>query len=128
MDWTLELHGSEVQLTETADQQVRLRFSAALVRQGAGTFNAEEGHVKGVELRFDQASWKGELPLCIGALSDSSVMVNGVRHRQLPLGWSASGIISAEFSFRSGTTLVVSAQAVQCQAPDDPCFVTSYAC
>ncbi|MDO9002111.1 MAG: hypothetical protein Q7V20_01515 [Aquabacterium sp.] len=129
MDWTLELQSSEVQLTDTADQQVCLCFSAALVRQGeADTFHAEEGHVKGVVLRFDQVTWTGDVPLCIGALSDSFVMVDGVLHRHLPVGWSASGTINAEFNFRSGTTLTVLAQAVHCQAPDDPLFVTSYAC
>lgn len=128
MDWTLELHGSEVQLTDTTDQHLRLLFSAALVRQGTRAFHAEEGHVKGVVLRFEQATWTGELPLCIGALSDSAVTVDGVVHRHLPVGWSASGGISAEFNFRSGTTLTVSARTVHCQNPDDPRFVTSYAC
>lgn len=128
MDWTLELQGSEVQFTEVLGEHLCLRFSAALVRQGPSAFHAEVGHVKGVELRFTHATWAGELALCAGALSDSTVTVAGVARRELPVGWSAPGGIQAEFNFRSGTTLTVSAQAVHCQAPPDPHFQPSYAC
>ncbi|MBA4109961.1 MAG: hypothetical protein C0487_10260 [Leptothrix sp. (in: Bacteria)] len=128
MDWTLELQGSEVQFTEVRGEHLCLRFSAALVRQGRSAFHAEVGHVKGVELRFVQATWAGELVLCAGALSDSAVTVAGVPHRELLVGWSALGDIQAELNFRSGATLTISAQAVHCQAPADPQFQTSYAC
>lgn len=131
MDWTLELHGSEVLSTEADDErQLRLRFSAALVRPTQGTSLDDEAYVKGVDLLFTQATWTGELALCVGALSDSAVAIGhqGAVLRHLALGFSATGRIRAEFNFRSGTTLAVSAGSVRCLPPDDPRFVPSYAC
>ncbi len=128
MDWTLDFHGSEVQWAKVADQQLRLRFSAALVRPGSGTAQLDEAYVKGVELLFSRANWTGELALCVGALSGSTLAVNGALLRRIALVFKATGGVRAEFAFSSGATLAVSAESVQCTAPPDPRFVASYAC
>lgn len=130
MDWTLELDGSEVQRTELEDGQLCLRFSAALVRQGHGAAG-EEGHIKGLELRFGQVSLAGDEPdwaLCMGALSGSILTIRGAPHRHIALPFNSTGDVRAELNFRSGTTLLLSATSVQCLMPQDPRFQTSYAC
>lgn len=130
MDWTLELDGSEVQRTELKDGQLWLRFSAALVRKGRGAA-VEEGHVKDLELRFGHVTLAGLGPdwsLCMGALSDCTLNFNGALQRHIALPFEATGDVRAEFNFRSGTTLLLSATSVQCLLPEDPSFQTSYAC
>lgn len=128
MDWTLEFHGSEVQWTEVTDGQACLRFSAAAVRQRVDGA-LEEGHVKGLELRFSGVTAAaGDPALCLGALSDSLLTINGVRHRHIPVPFEALGDVRAEFNFKSGTTLALSAGAVHGLPPAAPHFQTSYAC
>jgi len=128
MNLTLELQGSEVQWARSHGDEVRLRFSAAAVRQGQG-MAIEEGHVKGLELHFDHAmGLDGDLAWCMGALSDSTLHVDGLPHRGMPLPFQATGDVRAELNFRSGATLRVSARAVHCVPPADACFHTSYAC
>lgn len=129
-DWTLELHGSEVQWTELDDGQLRLRLSAALVHRRTKQAPEEEGHVKGLELRFTCAQViEADLAACLGALSASTVVVDGVRHRRLPLPFDAAGDIRAELDFKSGTTLILSARSVHCAAPEDgTAFRPAYAC
>jgi hypothetical protein len=131
LNWTLELQGSEVQWAEALEEGLlRLRFSAAavVVRQPAGAAS-EEGHVKGLELQFDQAVVTGGDPRdCIGALSDCSLHIDGVPQRHIPLPFEATGGVLAEFNFRSGSRLTLSARAVHCLPPADARFQTSYAC
>ncbi|RZL00598.1 MAG: hypothetical protein EOP36_15125 [Rubrivivax sp.] len=128
MDWTFEFQGSEVQWTEVSGGQVCLRFSAAAVRQGLGAA-LEDGHVKGLELRFTQAVLTGgDQPLCMGALSNSTLTIDGVAHRHIPVPFTASGEVRAELHFRSGTILSLSSTGVQCLPPAAPHFQVSYAC
>jgi hypothetical protein len=130
MDWTLEFQGSEVQLTEGLGPQLRLVLSAASVHRAIGplTSDVERGYLKSVEVVFSDTSWVGELPLCMGTLADGSIVIGDARLAQVPLPFSASTPVSAEFSFRSGAVLRVTALAVHCGCPGEPRFIESYAC
>lgn len=128
VDWSLELHGSEVHWTRWLEGELRLRFSAAVVRQGVGRA-MEEGHVKGLELCFPEATWvSGDAALCLGALGACSLSLHGMPHQHITLPLQFEGEVQAEFTFRSGTTLVLSARGAKCLPPLDARFQTSYAC
>jgi hypothetical protein len=128
MNWTLELQGSEVQWAKLSSGQLCLHLSAAAVRRGHGS-EAEDGHVKGLALRFSAVTLiEGDPADCMGALSDSIVHIQGVRHRHLALPCDATGDVRAEFLFRSGSSLVLRATALQCLPPAGARFLPSYAC
>jgi hypothetical protein len=128
MNWTLTFDGSEVQGTEGMDGHLRLLLSAACV-EGWQDAQAASGYLKPAELVFTGASWQGDLALCMGALSGGVLSAPGAGPRkQVPLPWSARGPVQAEFTFRSGAVLCVSAVSVDCRCPDGAQFVESYAC
>ena len=129
MNASLELHDSKVKLAEGASGTFRLVFSAAYVHRSEGRpgVDAGAGYIQPAELVFSEASWSEPSVACLGDLSDGWVSVNGEKLSLVPLPFSASGQVSAEFVFVSGAVLSVSASSIACSPTGEPRFVENYA-
>ena len=131
MSWTLTFDGSEVQSSEDLGGQLRLRLSAASVHRSTGPLktDVEAGYIKPVVLLFSGASWTGDLPGCLGALSGGvlTVGVTSLQHMVLPS--TVAGPLQADFTFRSGDVLRIQAASLDAACPDGEArFMPSYAC
>lgn len=131
MSWTLTFDGSEVQASEALPGRLRLRLSAASVHRHTGPSKAdvEAGFLKPVDVLFLQARWTGDLPVCMGALSEGVLRTaQGASHTRIDLPGSVAGPIQAEFTFRSGAVLAIQAASVEAACPGEAHFMPSYAC
>lgn len=132
MSWSLTFDGSEVQASEALPEgSLRLRLSAASVHRAHGPSmkDGETGFLKPVDLLFLQAHWTGDLPLCMGALSEGVLrMAQGTSRARVALPGSVAGPLHAEFTFRSGAVLAIQAASFEAACPDEAHFMPSYAC
>ena len=129
MNAALEFHDSEVSSAAGANGTFRILFSEAYIHRSHGRpgVDAGAGYIQKAELVFSVASWSGASDLCVGDLSAGSLFVNGEKLSLVPLPFSASGRVVAEFVFASGATLSVSASSVVCTCNGEPRFVENYA-
>lgn len=131
MNWTLVFDGSEVQASEGLGGHLRLHLSAASVHRSTGPSktDVEAGYLKPVTLLFSGARWTGDLPLCMGALSEGVVRTApGSPHAHIALPGLMAGPLQAEFNFRSGAVLTIQASSLEAICPDEARFMPSYAC
>ena len=119
----LALLGAEVSQVATAGDTLRMRLAAAAVRRGA-----EDGFLLDVSLCFGAARWQGQPGACIGSLAQGEVRHAGERLLRLPLDFTASGPVTAEFLFDNGEHLHVSAGTLSVQVPGGARWVASLAC
>ena len=129
MNAAIEFHDSDVQLAEGADDTFRILFSAAYVHRSEDRpgVDAGAGYIQAAELVFSTASWSKPSVDCVGDLSDGWVTVNGEKLSLIPLPFSASGKVFAEFVFVSGAVLSVSASSIACSPIGEARFVENYA-
>ena len=127
MNAALEFHDSEVSLIETTDDTIRLLFSAAYIHRSEGHPGRDPGagYMQTAELVFSGATWQSLSPECSGYLYDGTLTINGETLSLVPIPLSATGNITANFSFLSGA-LSVSASSVVCSISDEPRFVENY--
>jgi hypothetical protein len=128
MNASIEIHDSEVQLAEGENGTFRLFFSAGYVHESEGRpgLDAGTGYLQPAELVFGEASWSEPVTEGIGRLSGGWVSINGEKLSLVPLPFSASGEISAEFIFASGAAISVSASSVECISRGKARFVENY--
>ncbi len=128
MNVTLELHDSEVSAAQEAAGTLHLLFSAAYIHRSEGRpgINPGAGYVQPAELVFSGASWHGLSPECAGPLSNGTLTVDGKTLSLIPLPFSATGELNAEFVFVSGAILSVLAKSVACSCSGEPHFVETY--
>ncbi len=128
MNAALEFHDSEVGLLTGADCTLKMQFSAAYIHRSSGRpgIDAGAGYIQPAELVFSAASWSELSHDCVGDLSNGSLLINGAEYSLVPLPFSASGQISAEFVFVSGAVLSVSASSLHCLCTGEPGFVENY--
>ncbi|MDO9014660.1 MAG: hypothetical protein Q7U84_07790 [Polynucleobacter sp.] len=124
MNAALEFHDSEVSLVEGTDGILRLLFSAAYIHRSEGQPGREPGagYMQPAEIIFSGASWQDLSPECSGYLYDGSLTVDGESLSLIPIPFTATGKITAVFSFLSAV-LSVSASSVVCSVSGDPRFV-----
>jgi len=124
MNAALEFHDSEVSLVEGTDGTLRLLFSAAYIHRSEGHPGRDPGagYMQPAELIFSGASWQGLSPECSGYLYDGSLTVDGESLSLIPVPLTATGKLTAVFSFLSAV-LSVSASSVVCSVSGDPRFV-----
>jgi hypothetical protein len=129
MNAALEFHDSEVSLAAGADGTFRVLFSEAYIHRSLGRpgIDAGAGYIQPAELVFSVASWSEPTDSCVGDLSDGCLLIDGKKLSLVPLPFSASGQVSAEFVFTSGASLSVSASSVVCACTGEPRFVENYA-
>ena len=129
MNASIEFHDSKVKLAEGINGTFRLLFSAAYVHRSEGRpgVDAGAGYVQPAEVVFSSASWSEPTAACVGNLSDGWVSVDGEKLSLVPLPFSASGLVSAEFVFESGAVLSVSASSIACSPTGEPRYVENYA-
>jgi hypothetical protein len=128
MNSALEFHDSEVRTVVGASGSLQVVFSSAYVHKSEGQpgINDGAGYTQPAELVFSEATWEGVSPLCSGRISDGLLVVNGSSMSLVPLPFSASGKVSAEFVFTSGARLTVSASSASCVVSGEPHFVENY--
>jgi hypothetical protein len=116
MNRALEFHDSQVASVTGSDSRVVVSFSQAYIHcsHGKPGVAAGEGHVQAARLSFGRATWMGDLSQARGVLSDGSLHVDGIVLSLVPLPYTATGIVRAEFTFVSGARLSVAAASVMC--------------
>ena len=129
MNAALEFHDSEVSLAAGANGTYRILFSKAYIHRSPGRpgVDAGAGYIQPAELVFSAASWSEPTDSCVGDLSDGCLFIDGEKLSLVPLPFSVSGQVSAEFVFTSGATLSVAASSVVCACTGKPKFVENYA-
>jgi hypothetical protein len=127
MNAALEFHDSEVSMVEGTDGTLRLLFSAAYIHRSEGRPGRDPGaeYMQSAEIIFSGASWQGLSTECSGYLYDGSLTVDGESLSLIPIPLTASGKITAEFSFLSAV-LSVSATSAACSISGEPHFVENY--
>src|SRR4051812_39422815 len=104
MNAAIELHDSNVKVTECSNGDFRIEFSGAYVHRSEGVPGVDPGtgHIQPAEIVFSSATWNGLSPECVGDISDGWVSVNGEVSTLIPLPSRNFGLVSAEFAFTSG--------------------------
>ena len=130
MTATLELRDSEVWTIEASAGAVRVLFSAAYVRHSEESSDGDGGEVyaQGVELKVDNATWKGSLQECVGKISDGDLLVADTPVRLVPLPYEAADTVRLAIQFANGAALVVTGTAVHVHHTGEPRFVERYSC
>ena len=130
MNSALEFHDSEVASVHRMGDTLCVRFSAAYVHrsQGRPGFDAGAGYAQSLELRFQQAEWSGDLPSCLGRLSDGRLRDGDDTLSLVPLPYRSRGPVAAELVFQNGEVLSVRSASAALRFTGDPRFVESHAC
>ncbi|WP_028455671.1 hypothetical protein [Chitinilyticum litopenaei] len=118
----LEWHDSEVARIDAAGDILTVIFAAAQVG------GAEDGYLRGVALRCEDASWQGLAGDCLGRLSAGLLRVNGARHSGLLLPAQLVGELVLELQFANGAELRIQATRLQTQMPDEGLLTEVFRC
>ncbi len=130
MNTALEFHDSEVSTVEANAGSVRVLFSAAYVHRSDGVAGVDdgEGYVQAVELRMDNATWKGSLEECVGKISDGDLLVADTPVRLVPLPYEARDNVRLELQFANGVALLVTGTAVHVYHTGEVRFIERLYC
>jgi hypothetical protein len=126
----LEFHDSEIAHASVAGTDLLLTFSAAYVHRSSGTpgVDSGQGYLAPLVLAFRGAQFTGDLPRCIGRLSDGRMAGADIPRGLLPLPFTTTNPVHAQLQFTNGATLDVHAAGMDCRITGEERFVESYAC
>jgi hypothetical protein len=129
MNTAIEFHDSDVQRIEVDNNGgVVLHFSSAYIYSSTGQpgVDAGAGHLQGATISFAEAKFDSGVGGCEGALSDGAITIDGRLETMLPIPYSFSGPVAAEFTFQNGATLRLNANGVTCSVHGTASFVETY--
>ncbi len=129
MNRGLEFHDSEVSSILVVGDDVLFTFRAAYIHESIGTpgVTPGDGWVQSAELVLVGGAASLRNTVGVDTLSDGFIEVQGQRYSVLPVPFSASAPVTAEFSFVSGLALRLSARGIRCTTSGPAQWVEAYA-
>lgn len=124
MSFALEFPDSEVRDVVADDGFVRLRFSAASVRNAAG----ERGWLTSTVLALADAALAGDAPHAFGKIIEGRLRQDGAAVTRMPLPAKLAGNLELSLRFANGTSLTVRAAALTLAASRDAVFTEDLSC
>jgi hypothetical protein len=125
----IEFHDSDVVELRQVDTALHLVFEPAYVHKSDGRpgIDAGSGFLQPAEIVFAGAKFTEKDGPCKGSITEGVITVSGKKFDSvLPLPYSASGKVSAEFTFESGAVLSVTGTGISCASTGPAELVDSY--
>ena len=124
MSFTLEFPDSELRDIVADGAVVRLRFSAAAVRDADG----ERGWLPAVLLTLSDATLAGDAAHAFGKIAEGGVRLNGGLVARLELPATLAGELELALRFANGTHLTARGRALSLSVADHARFAPDLSC
>ena len=124
MSFTLEFPDSEVRDVVADADAVRVRFSAASVRNAQG----ERGWLTSTVLALADAALVGDAPHAFGKIIEGRLRHDGVAVGRLPLPATLAGELELSLRFANGTSLSMRAATLTLATAHGAIFTEDLAC
>ena len=124
MSFVLEFPDSELRDVVADGALVRLRFSAAAVRNDQG----ERGWLTSVRLDLGAAAWHGDRSNAVGRISEARFSQGGHKMSPLSVPGSLTGELQLALRLANGTQFVLSCSSIDASIDDDDHFTEDLSC
>ena len=124
MSFALELQDSEVRDVVADGTAVRVRLSAAAVRNGAG----ERGWLASVQLQFSAAALHGDATYAFGRIAQGHLSQDGRGVAPLAVPGALAGDLELALRLANGTQFVLRGRALAATVPEDARFTPDLSC
>jgi hypothetical protein len=125
----IELHDSVISQIQEIDRSVIVELSPAYVHKSKVRPGLDAGTVwvQNARLRLSSATLSGYRPVPPEALSDGSLWVGGLKHKNLlPATIQAHGLVELRLVFATGEETVISAEAIALELTGESCYVEEF--
>jgi hypothetical protein len=129
MKSAIEFQGSEVVELKVEEGALHVVLEPAYVHrsQGRPGVDSGSGFLQSAEIVFADAKYVEKEGPGSGSITEGFVTVAGKRYSDMmPLPITATGVVTAEFTFESGSVLSVTAAGINCFSKGPASFVEEY--